>query len=45
MIITPAHYQRRARRRLVRLALMWIFGTFGVGLMYLNAGYYLPLFL
>jgi hypothetical protein len=45
MIRTPAHYQRRARRRLARLALYWIFGSFGAGLLYVTAGYYLPLFI
>lgn len=45
MIRTPAHYQRRARRRLVRLALYWIFGSLGAVLFYVIAGYYLPLFI
>lgn len=46
MIIgTPAYRQRRARRRLIRLALCWILGSFGAGILYLSAGYYLPLFI
>lgn len=44
MIRTPAYYQRRARRRLTRLAFYWIFGSVAGGLMYLAAGLYLPLF-
>lgn len=45
MIIgSPRYYRRRARRRLIRLALYWIFGSFGAGVLYVNAGYYLPLF-
>lgn len=36
---------RRARRRLIRLALYWFFGSFAAGVLYVNAGYYLPLFI
>lgn len=36
---------RRARRRLIRLAFYWIGGSFCAGVLYVTAGYYLPLFL
>lgn len=45
MIRTPAYYHRRARRRLVRLALYSIFGSLGAVLFYAIAGYYLPIFI
>ncbi|SDR70209.1 hypothetical protein SAMN05216198_0115 [Halopseudomonas litoralis] len=45
MIKTPAHYQRRARRKLLRLAFYTVFGSVAGGLLYLAAGLYLPMFL
>lgn len=44
MTRTPSYYQRRARRRLMRLAFYWIVGGVAGGLMYLVIGIYASLF-
>lgn len=44
MIRTPAHYQRRARRRLTRFVFYWVVGGISGGLMYLVIGLYVSLF-